>query len=112
MLTKRLISRLALSAVLLAGGAILPAVAHAHGDNDDRGRWSHGDNHRHHYRHDHDHHRGHGRHWDRHDRHGRHDARDVRVIERYHVAPPVHYAPVPVYQRPGAGVTVIYRNQW
>jgi Ni/Co efflux regulator RcnB len=99
MLTKRLISQLALSAVLLASAAV-PTMALAHGD----GHREHGS--RSYRGHHGDHHWKQERRWDRHDRH------DGRVYERRHIAPPVQYAPAPVLPRPGNGVTVILRNPW
>jgi len=99
MLTKRLISRLALGVVLLAGGVALPTVALAHNDNhrDSRSRSYRG--------HDGDHHGKQERRWDR------HDQRAVRSYERHPVVSPLQYIPIPAFPRPGNGVTVIFRHR-
>jgi Ni/Co efflux regulator RcnB len=120
MLIKHLVSRFALGAVLLAAGAALPAVAHAHDgeyrdrsdhqDHNDGDRWGHpNDEHRWENRH----------HWDQRDSY----RNEARVYDRHHVepyyaaprvyyAPPVYYAPAYAYPQPDEGVTIFYRNRW
>src|SRR4051794_3370224 len=106
MLTNRLFSRSVLGAALLAASALLPAVAHAHDNNDER--WE--DHHRYHE----DHHRGywhqgneyfHGHPWER-------RVYERRYIEPRVIEPQVYYTPSYVYPAPTEGVTIICRNRW
>src|SRR5258708_414287 len=105
MLTNRILPRLVLSAVLLAAGATLPAVAHAHDgrgdrewrrDYDNNDRWE-----RHRYW---EHRRSEQRHWD--------TRYQPRVYERSYVEPRAYYAPAPVILPPPPGVTFIFRDRW
>ena len=105
MLINRLISSVALGAILIAAGAALPAFAH---DRDDhRDQWTdqwRGDDYR-----DHEWRRWHHRHYRHYDY--VYPGRTV-VQERYYVEPRVYYPPAYVSPRRNDGLTIIYRDRW